>query len=210
MRGDSSARPRAASGRTEGPGRPGRLLSPGSHRSRRADFPHLARHAVVPALSRFRRPGGDTLMRFDALAWFQTPIPRRGVPFPPPGPGGPVPRLRRYYGTLRLPTVRLAAFRCLHLAIPSLRPSFVPLDGGRATGGLGVVGSGLPAGMTMETIGSLRFPGNPCDHCPCSPTPVGSIALHGSRCYRDRHGPRSCPQRRLPTSEIFGAQSHGL
>ena len=27
---------------------------------------------------------------------------------------------------------------------------------------------------------------------------------------RDQRGPRSCPQRRLPASDIFGAQSHGL
>ena len=30
--------------------------------------------------------------------------------------------------------------------------------------------------LTMETLGSLRFLGNPGDHCPCSPTPVGPNA----------------------------------
>ena len=102
----------------KGPGRPGRLLSLGSHRSGLADFPHPARHVVVPALNRFRRSDGDTLTRCDALAWFQTSSPQHGVPFSPRGPGGPVPPLRRYYGTLRLPTVPLAALRCLRWAIP--------------------------------------------------------------------------------------------
>jgi len=36
-----------------------------------------------------------------------------------------------------------------------------------------------PSGFTMETSGSLRFPGNPVDHCPCSSTPAGSGRLSG-------------------------------
>ena len=50
----------------------------------------------------------------------------RGVPFPPQGPFGMVPLARRYYETLRLPTAHFAALCFLRLAIPSLRPSFVP------------------------------------------------------------------------------------
>jgi hypothetical protein len=61
----------------------------------------------------------------------RTTVPRRGVPFPPRGPGGPVPPLPRSYGTLRLPAVPLAALRGLRLAIPSFRPSFVPVGLGR-------------------------------------------------------------------------------
>src|SRR5262249_8093978 len=45
---------------------------------------------------------------------------------PSPGSLGTVPPVRRYYEALRLPDVRLAALRFLRLAIPSLRPSFVP------------------------------------------------------------------------------------
>src|SRR5439155_8766780 len=61
----------------------------------------------------------------------RTMVPQRGVPFSPRGPGGPVPPLQRYYGTLRLPAALLAALRCLRLAIPSCRPSFVPVGLGR-------------------------------------------------------------------------------
>ena len=71
--------------------------------------------------------------------------------------------------------------RCLHEPIPSCRPWFAPLGRGRPTGGQGVVGSGLPSGLTMETSGSLRFLGNPGGHCPCSSTPVGSGRLSGPR-----------------------------
>ena len=37
-----------------------------------------------------------------------------------------VPRLQRYYEALRLPAAHFAALRFLRLAIPSLRPWFVP------------------------------------------------------------------------------------
>ena len=37
-----------------------------------------------------------------------------------------MPLLPRYYGTLRLPSARLAALRRLRLAIPSFRPLFIP------------------------------------------------------------------------------------
>jgi hypothetical protein len=90
-----------------------------------------------------------------------------------------VPPLQRYYGTLRLPAVRLDPLRILHEPIPPFRPWFAPLGRGRPTGGLGVVGSGLPSGIAMETSGSLRFLGNPCGHCPCSSTPAGSGRLSG-------------------------------
>ena len=41
---------------------------------------------------------------------------------------GMVPPLRRYYGMLRLPTARLAALRCLRLAIPPCASWFAPGD----------------------------------------------------------------------------------
>jgi hypothetical protein len=47
-------------------------------------------------------------------------------PLPSTGSLGVVPRLRRYYEALRLPSVPLAALRCLRLAIPSFRPLFIP------------------------------------------------------------------------------------
>ena len=157
-----------------GPGRLGGLLPRGSHRSGLADFPHPARHVVVPALSRLRRLHGDMLVRFDALAWFPTSSPQRGGPFSPRGPGGPVPPPRRYYGTLRLPSVLLAALRCLRLAIPPPRRAFAPGDRRRAIAGIGALVIRAPEPeLSVETDGSPRFPGTPHVPWPCSPTPAG-------------------------------------
>jgi hypothetical protein len=94
---------------------------------------------------------------------------------------GMVPPLQRYYGTLRLPAVRLDPFDFFTSQYHRFRPWFAPLGRGRPTGGQGVVGSGLPSGFTMETSGSLRFLGNPGGHCPCSSTPAGSGRLSGPR-----------------------------
>jgi hypothetical protein len=67
-----------------------------------------------------------TVKGFDAPAM----CPANGVmtwrPLLSTGSLGMVPPLQRYYGTLRLPPVRLAALRFLRLAIPSFRPRFVP------------------------------------------------------------------------------------
>jgi hypothetical protein len=81
-----------------------------------------------------RRPRGDTRGGSMPSAWFRPPVPQRGAPFAPPGPGGPVPPLPHYYGALRLPDVRLAALRSLRLAIPSWCPSFVPISPGHGCG----------------------------------------------------------------------------
>lgn len=48
-----------------------------------------------------------------------------------------VPRLPRYYGAFRLPVVRLAALRCLRLAIPPMHRDFAPLGRRCAAGGSG-------------------------------------------------------------------------
>jgi hypothetical protein len=50
----------------------------------------------------------------------------RRHPLPLTGSLGLVPPLQRYYEVLRLPTAHFAALRFLRLAIPSLRPLFVP------------------------------------------------------------------------------------
>ncbi len=66
---------------------------------------------------------------------------RRGIPFSPRGSGGPVPPLRRYYETLRLPPVLLAALRCLRLAIPPIASDLCsqrPPTRGRGHRGVGV------------------------------------------------------------------------
>ena len=114
-------------------------------RIRTGGFPASGSSCCGPALNRFRRPHGDTLMRFDALAWFQTSSPQRGVPFSPRGPRGPVPPLQQYYGTLRLPTAHLAALRCLRLAIPPIASYVCPRRlMTRNRGHQGVICSGLP------------------------------------------------------------------
>src|SRR5271157_3646803 len=62
--------------------------------------------------------------------------PQGSNPLGPPGPSLPrvprvVPLAQRYYETLRLLAVLLAALRFLRLAIPPFRPSFVPVGLGR-------------------------------------------------------------------------------
>ena len=81
-------------------------------------------------------------------------------PSPPPqGPFGMVPLARRYYETLRLPTAHFAALRFLRLAIPSLRPWFVPPGPGRgAVDQSGVGRRYLQPPGSMEEAGSPKFP----------------------------------------------------
>jgi hypothetical protein len=55
-----------------------------------------------------------------------------------------------------------------------------------------------------ELSGSPKFPGNPRDHSPCSPTPVGPDPRERTPCQRIRHGPRIRRRRRLTTSRISG------
>ena len=96
-----------------------------SHRSGRADRPHPPRHLMksLPARSvvvtwtwiRSRCTWHVSLLRL-----------LRRHPLPFTGSLGSVPPLRRYYEVLRLPAARFAALRFLRLAIPSLRPWFVP------------------------------------------------------------------------------------
>ena len=64
----------------------------------------------------------DTSTGFNAPAMFpsNSHVTRRLLPST--GSLGMVPRVHRYYETLRLPSVPLAALRCLRLAIPPLRP----------------------------------------------------------------------------------------
>ena len=82
----------------------------------------------VKAISGFSRASSairccsvDTYTGFWAPDMFPSNGPLKRRPLPSAGSLGPVPPLRRYYGALRTPAARLAALRCLRLAIPPLR-----------------------------------------------------------------------------------------
>ena len=133
------------------------------------------------------------------------PLKRRLLPST--GSLGPVPPLPRYYEALRPPAARLAALRCLRLAIPPAR--LIRSQRPRRA----AVGSG-------ELM--FRFPSRNCwwgrQGLPGSwATLVSLCPALGPRQDRGRqaiaaprHGPRLCQQRRLPRRKGFGARSHGL
>ena len=91
------------------------------------------------------------------------------------GSFGRVPPPQRYYGTLRLPATRLAALRCLRLAIPPFVPGSSPPARDIAVDQPGVFKPGLQPAVTTEMAGSLRFPSDPLVPTPCSRTPVGPM-----------------------------------
>ena len=156
-------------------GWPQGIAPPGLPRIRTCPFRHTALH-IMNSLrdgslsesappSRTRRRDRcrfvGTVLGFDAPAMF----PSNGVmtwrPLLSTGSLGMVPPLQRYYGTLRLPAVRLDPFDILHEPIPSCRPWFAPLGRGRPTGGQGVVGSGLPIRIDDGNVGVSQVPWKP-------------------------------------------------
>jgi hypothetical protein len=120
---------------------------------------------------------------------------------PSPGSLRSVPPVQRYYETLRLPSVPLAALRCLRLAIPPLRPvrSQRP-DAGPWTGEL-----------------VFRFPSRICQwrRTGLSGSRASLVSLRpvlGPRWDRTRQaiaacrrGPRMCLRRRLPRGVFRGS-----
>ena len=140
-------------------------------------------------------------MRFNALGVVLASGPRRGVPFAPQGPGGPVPPLHRYYETLRLPSVPLAALRCLRLAIPPSRPvcSHRP---GRAAGGTGSWYTGSRAGNVGGNGRVSQVPERPS--CPCALFLDPGRTEMRQALAAPRRGPRLCQQRWLPPMKISG------
>ena len=92
---------------------------------------------------------------------------------PSTGSLGLVPPLQRYYEVLRLPAAHFAALRFLRLAIPSLRPWFVPPPAPDAEPwiNLELVGgiSSRLARWKRQGLPSSRR--NPCDHSPYSSDP---------------------------------------
>src|SRR5271157_2578196 len=117
------------------------------------------------------------VMCFDAPAMCSSNGVMTWRPLLSTGSLGMVPPLHRYYGTLRLPDARLDPFDIFtsryHRVARGLLPSVVGVPPGARELSVPV----SPSGFTMETLGSLRFLGNPGGHCPCSSTPAGSGRL---------------------------------
>ncbi len=124
----------------------------------------LAHHAhPVPHLmnSRPARSVVGTWTWFRSRCTCQVSLQRlmRRHPLPLTGSLGLVPPLPRYSEVLRLPAAHFAALRFLRLAIPSLRPLFVPPGPGRgAVDQSGVGRRYLQPPCSMETTGSPKFP----------------------------------------------------
>ena len=108
-----------------GPGRPGWSPTQAPHRSGLAHHAHPVPHLMN---SRPARSVVGTWTWFRSRCTCQVSLQRlmRRHPLPLTGSLGLVPPLQRYYEVLRLPAAHFAALRFLRLAIPSLRPSFVP------------------------------------------------------------------------------------
>ena len=144
-----------------GPGRPGWLPTQVPHRSGLAHHAHPVPHLMNS------RPARSVVVSW---TWFrsrctcQVSLQRlmRRHPLPLTGSLGLVPPLPRYYEVLRLPAAHFAALRFLRLAIPSLRPLFVPPGPGRgAVDQSGVGRRYLQPPCSMETTGSPKFPEEP-------------------------------------------------
>ena len=148
-------------GRTGRPGRPGWLPTQVPHRSGLAHDAHPVPHLMN---SRPARSVVVTWTWFRSRCTCQVSLQRlmRRHPLPSTGSLGLVPPLPRYYEVLRLPAAHFAALRCLRLAIPSLRPLFVPPGPGRgAVDQSGVGRRYLQPPCSMETTGSPKFPEEP-------------------------------------------------
>ena len=144
-----------------GPGRPGWLPTQVPHRSGLAHHAHPVPHLMN---SRPVRSVVGTWTWFRSRCTCQVSLQRltRRHPLPLTGSLGLVPPLQRYYEVLRLPAAHFAALRFLRLAIPSLRPCFVPPGPGRgAVDQSGVGRRYLQPPCSMETTGSPKFPEEP-------------------------------------------------
>ena len=144
-----------------GPGRPGWLPTQVPHRSGLAHHAHPVPHLMN---SRPARSVVGTWTWFRSRCTCQVSLQRlmRRHPLPSTGSLGLVPPLPRYYEVLRLPAAHFAALRFLGLAIPSLRPLFVPPGPGRgAVDQSGVGRRYLQPPCSMEEAGSPKFPEEP-------------------------------------------------
>ena len=126
---------------------------------------HITAHPVPHLMnSRPARSVVGTWTWFRSRCTCQVSLQRlmRRHPLPSTGFLGLVPPLQRYYEVLRLPAAHFAALCFLRLAIPSLRPLFVPPGPGRgAVDQSGVGRRYLQPPCSMETTGSPKFPEEP-------------------------------------------------
>src|SRR5208337_45815 len=98
------------------------------------------------------------------------------------GSGRAVPPLQHYYGALRLLAALLAALRFLRLAIPSFRPSFVPVGLGRRPR-INLELVSRVSGRHFDGDGKVsQVPGEPYHHSPCSSDPGVTRHAVGSKC----------------------------
>ena len=138
-------------------------------------------------------------------------VPWHGIPFPPPGlPQARIPRLRRYYGMLRIPAARPAALRCLRLAVPHAC---------RFVRSCGLPGTGPPAGRGSLVTRTPPCPGFSCGDDRASQVPGGPACTCPA--LRPRRDLRARPMRRVDAAfrlwygvgsrgfGSYGAQSHG-
>jgi hypothetical protein len=118
-----------------------------------------------------------------------------------------VPLLQRYYETLRLPVILLAAPGCAWLgdttACVCVRVSLRP-DAGLGPGALGLA---APDQIAVEKAGSPRFLENPVVPMPCSSTPAGPDT---PRLFGVPMLPPCCPRRRLQRVGLSGLNRTAL
>jgi hypothetical protein len=116
-----------------------------------------------------------------------------------------VPPLQRYYGTLRLPAVRLDPLKGFASRYHRVRPCVrSPRPGASHRGARELSVPVSPSGSLMETSGSLRFLENPDGHCPCSSTPVGPDAPYGTKCDAPDAAPACVQDEGSPRLVISG------
>ena len=110
---------------------------------------------------------------------------------------------QRDYVTIRLSTARLAALRCLRLAIPLLDPMIRPRQLG--------TGVGQPGSHRRFDDGNDRVSQVP-EHpsCPFALILAPGWTENARPLQRLRHGPRLCQQRRLPQTKISGLDHTAL
>ena len=194
-------------------GRPGWFPTPGPHGAGRAQLRHPALQAMNSLVTARPRPCAAIRCRrvemvIRARCPWHLSLQRSHGPAPPSLHG--VPRVgspaSRYYSTLRLPSTRPAALRCLRLAVSRPHPLFAPLAAGCPGQGPGVGHPVLPPGLAEKTKGPPRFLENPRERALFFDP--GGIA--GARPLRRRDAAFRCVNDVGSRDDVdFGAQSHG-